>query len=512
MARSVKTVWLAGAGCAALAVVAHANTLHNPFVYDDRVTVLENLSLRTPGEWTWLLRYSLFRPLVNLSYAADYARSGLDPFGYHLTSLVLHVASVALVVALGWRIAHDLRLPAPTFVATIPGALFAVHPLLTEAVGYVSARSEVLCGALFLVALLAARRALLSLRGRDTALAVAALLLAMSAKEVAAALPLVVLAYDRLLLDDPDARRRRALRVHLPFFALIVAGTVTRLVVYTMHESGHAASAWRNGLLQLDVSWRYLGLLVWPKGQTIVHEFSEVPGLWHGPTLLAAAGIVLVFVVAARLRARAPLVLFGVVWFYATLLPSSLLPLAEAMAEHRTYMPSVGVFLIVAAGLAPVGPRAAVALVPLVALLTMMSLARNRVWSDPVRLWQDAVARSPGIYASHYLLAEAYRARGDYGHAAPEYERAAALVPERADPWLDLGICRAELGDRDGARRAFEEAITRGPTNPAPHFDLGLLAEARGDRVEARRRYQETLALDAGHQKARARLAALGPP
>jgi len=500
-------VWLVGAACGVLAALAYLGALHNPFVYDDRLTVVENASLRTPSDLRFLFGYSLFRPLVNLSYAADYALWGLDPFGYHLTSLALHVVNVGLVYTLALRMAGAARAP----VAAVPAALFAVHPLMTEAVGYVSGRSEVLCGLFFLAGLLLARRALLSLRLRDTALAVVAMLLALAAKEVAAGFPLVVLAYDRLLLEgSPDERRLRVRRVHVVLFLLVLAGAAARVFVYVRHEGGPSASVWRNALLQLGISWRYLGLLVWPRGQSIVHEFAEVPGLLDLATLASAAGVALVFTVSHRLRARAPLLLFGAIWFYATLAPSSALPLNEAMAEHRAYLPSIGVFLCVAAGVDAFGHR--LALVPVVALLVVLTVERNRVWSDRVRLWQDAVAKSPSTYATHDVLADLYRERGDCRSAVGEYERAIAILPGEVGAWLNLGICRAELGEPDLARQAFEEAMARAPGLAGPHFDLGLLAEKRGDRDEARRQYRAALALDPTHERARGRLAVLGDP
>jgi tetratricopeptide (TPR) repeat protein len=509
-----RNLWMLGAACAGLAAVAYADALHNPFVYDDRVTVAENASLRTPTNIRYLLGYSVFRPLVNLSYAADYSLWGLDPFGYHLTSVALHMANVALLFALVWRMLSDLGAPTPA-LAAVPAALFSVHPLMTEAVGYVAARSEVLCGLFALTAVLWARRALLTLRARDAALATLALLLGLAAKELAAAVPILVLAYDWLLLPaTPDVRRRRAWRVHAPLWAIVAVGAVARVVVFELLEPAKDVSIEQNLLVQVAVFWRYLGILLWPRGQSIVHEFSEVPGGLHLPTLASAAAIAVLVVYAVKLRQRAPLFLCGVIWLVATLAPSSVFPLSEAMAEHRMYLPSIGCFLGALAALNALGDRVrpvhvAIGLVPVVAILMTLTVMRNRVWSNPLLLWQDATEKSPSIYATHYALGDEYRLLGDCKSAIVEYQVATALRPDLDGAWLNLGICRAQTHDFAGARHAFERARAIDPHRPTAPYNLGLLAEMRGDLAEARRQFEATLALDPAHERARARLHAL---
>ena len=148
---------------AALACAAYANALDNPFVYDDHDTVTGNRSLVDLSNLRFILVYTPFRPLVNASYALDRWLWSYRPFGYHLTNVVLHAAVVVLLYAWIRRFLSDAgadgdsRLPA--FAAA---ALFAVHPLQSEAVAYMSGRSEVLCAVWFIGALLAARAACLS--------------------------------------------------------------------------------------------------------------------------------------------------------------------------------------------------------------------------------------------------------------------------------------------------------------------------------------------------------------
>ena len=155
MSRSAGDV-VRGSMLALLAAVVYVNALHNPFVYDDVDTVTANPSLVDLSNVRFVLLYSLYRPVVNVSYAIDRAVWGVAPFGFHLTNVALHALVVVLFYAFCRRAFRDER-PAdgqrarwPAFAAA---SLYGVHPMMTEAAGYVSGRSEVLCAAGFLAAL-----------------------------------------------------------------------------------------------------------------------------------------------------------------------------------------------------------------------------------------------------------------------------------------------------------------------------------------------------------------------
>jgi hypothetical protein len=154
--------WLAPAAAALLACLAYFNALNNPFVYDDRNTVVANPSLVDLSNVKFLFLYTPFRPIVNLSYAFDRWLWGYQPPGFHLTNIALHALVVVLLCVWVRRLLSDagmmLGRDAGAFAAA---ALFAVHPMQTEAVAYVSGRSELLCAAWFVAALLAAREAIL---------------------------------------------------------------------------------------------------------------------------------------------------------------------------------------------------------------------------------------------------------------------------------------------------------------------------------------------------------------
>jgi len=194
-----------------LAGGVYLNALHNPFVYDDFWTVADNgsiVSLRDPSA---IVMYDTTRPLTNASFALDRAVWGVAPFGFHLTNVILHVLDVALIFALVSQLCGDARRQArvavlvlsDAAVATIAALLFAVHPLMTEAVGYVSGRADLLCASVFLLAVLASRRWVTA--GGATAFLAVWLFwaFALLCNETAAVLPPVVLLYGVLFAPRP---------------------------------------------------------------------------------------------------------------------------------------------------------------------------------------------------------------------------------------------------------------------------------------------------------------------
>jgi cytochrome c-type biogenesis protein CcmH/NrfG len=498
------------------------NALDNPFVYDDHDTIVANASLVDLTNVRFILIYSPFRPVVNLSYAFDRWLWGYRPLGYHLTNVTLHAIAVLLLFAWLRRILSDAGAERAGATAAFAGAaLFAVHPLQSEAVAYVSGRSELMCAVWFLAALLLTRRAMLSGRRTPAAGAIVCALLAIASKEIGLVLPIVVLAYDWLLRPgDESARRRRFWRIFVPAFAVLCAIAAYRLLAMG-GVSSSAASPLLNMLTQAIVIWRYVGLLVWPWGQSIMHGVHRAttvadPLGWAALAALVAAGVT-----ALRIRLSQPLLAFGIIWFLAVLAPSSsIISLREGMAEHRVYLASGGIFLAVAGMLSQWPARGSAlshavsrawmgALGVVLALLFVLTVLRNQVWSDPVALWTEATVHAEGMWEPHYALADTLREKGDCISALPEYRAVVALRPDHRDAFTNLGICLAQTGQLEDAERAFRRVLELDPSFPRGYTNLGALALVAGDTTRARDYYREAIAQDPQNVLARMQLASL---
>ena len=522
-----------------LAGLVYTNALDNPFVYDDHRLILENRSLLNPTDVRGLLLHESTRPVMNLSYAIDRTLWGPEPFGFHLTSVGLHMLNVALVFLLVRRVMNDRgdrgdQPPSigpdsdesrPDTAAGVAALLFAVHPMMTQSVGYIGARSEVLCATWLLLALLAARRWMRGGRASWLLITGGLWLVAMVTKETAAVFPIALFLFDRLLCPDTPAEHRRRLRwMHLPVLAVATVAVAARLAVLVLLESaGAPRPEWSLALVELDVLRRYLSLMIMPTGQSIFQAVSPVSGLLD-PRVLAGLCLIGLFgAISWRLRKTDGLVGFGLLWFLLLLLPSTALVVldrGEPMAEHRVYTASIGLFLAVGAAggwlhgrfarrrpalLLPLGVVFSLWLV----LMGGRTVLRNQVWSDPVGLWTEALDAAPDHWLPHLLLGEALQGANRCDEAVPRFRTSLRLHPEETTGYRKIGGCLIELGRLDEARTAFEGLRLRSPYSPHASNGLGVLALADGQSGMARRHFMESLEYDTYNVHARQGLAML---
>jgi protein O-mannosyl-transferase len=535
-----RTSLLASGFIASLALLVYLNGLQAPFVYDDHRTVVENTSIQELSDWRAIVLLQPLRPVLNFSFALDYALWGLNPVGYRLTNVLLHILNALLlfrVVVLSaadherTRSDHSSSTPVglgtngsvgrPEVVGLAAALLFAIHPMMTSAVTYVSGRSEVLCATFFLAAFLSARRGLVSEGRRWWVLSTIFWLLALATKEIAAMFPIVLLGYERFVLRLENERRRRAVQMLIALVSVAALAAVARVTAFTLVEyRGDVSFEWRFLFVELNVIVQYLALMVMPEGQTIFHAVP-MSGPFDLRTLWSAAVIITLLVIAWRARARAGLVTFGVLWFLVLLVPSSVLVLldrAEPMAEHRVYLASCGLFLVAGAAvewafrhgtLKTRRTRLMLQAVMVIALLSLAgrSVLRNAVWSDPVGLWRESVAKAPDHWLPHLLLGEALHAAGRHDEAIAEYRRGIDLRPDQELAYQKLARAWLETGRASQAWAAFDELRARLPQSPVAANGLGALALLGGDREGARAHFQEALAHDRWNVTARQSLA-----
>jgi Flp pilus assembly protein TadD len=463
-------------------VVAWAPAMHAPFTYDDRIEVVGNRTIRWLDDVGAIASYNTSRPLLIVTYAFNWWLGGLDPFGYHVLSVAFH----ALNAVLAWRLAG--RLVAPARAALVAG-LWALHPMTTDAVTYVTGRSDALEATWWLVAVTAwidHRRG----APRARLVALAAVAAALLTKEVGLLLPVALLAVDRWIAVAPRWRD------HLVFAGAGAAAVVLRLWMYGWPAAEVPRAASVQLLSQAEVWGRYVGLWLVPVGQSILHDHPGVGRLVGVAALLGWGSVAaLIFRQARAAPGGAPpspaaIRAFALVVWGAWLLPSSAVPLLETMAEHRAYFAGYALILAVVASVPAVAVRPVWALVPALLLATV---ARNRVWADEATLWAGAAARYPSSARAWYGYGDALRLARRFREAEPAYVRAAELNPDDPNARINLGIVRAESGDDAGARTAWQEVLRAHPGNCDASNNLGTLASRAGDLEAAASRYASTL-------------------
>lgn len=490
----------------------------------------------------------IWRPLRTSSYALEYHAFGLDPCGFHAVSIGLH----ALVCVLTFVWLTGL-LSAP--VALCGAALFAVHPLAVEAVGWISSRSDLLVAASILCALLFSRRCERTGRGW-LGMAVLGLVAGFS-KESGVMLPALYLIDARMRHGRWFAAGSRA-----PFVAACCGALAYLVAYFTWFRAGVVAQvAWYGGSFGSHLPYALLGLgtllrlVVWPSA----HHFLWEPALFAPAEPLivwGAAGAAVVFGLAIALTWRPiPLVRLGLAFAFVALLPAAnlLLPMRTVLAERFAYVPLLGVALAVAAGLSrfPRKLRVGATLAGL-AVLAPLTWQRASEFATPRALYDATLRDWPRSSSALMGLAELDRERGQFAAAAARFDAAAdAALPDRRQSWrcrIAAAQSRLEGGDAVAAKtgfdafiraldadpklaaacadfaasawfglaqalalnheygastRCFEELTTRFPGRPQWLDAWGEVERVRGEPKLAIERYTLALALDPDHHPAR---------
>ena len=526
---------------AALTFAAYSRVFDCQFLsIDDPIYVAKNPHVReglTTRSISWAFtttRSANWHPLTWVSHQLDYAIFGLKPWGHHLTALLLHTANVVLLfLALSamtgalWRSA---------FVA----ALFAVHPVHVESVAWVAERKDVLSTLFWMLAMLAyARYAGAGGGGQGTGdrgrkslsiggyvLVALAFALGLMAKPMLVSLPIVLLMLDywplgRLQVagcrlqgpgtQHPTPNSQHLLLEKLPLFAVALVSCVVTFIVQQSGGAMRTTDQYSIGVRAANAvvcCVTYIGKMVWPARLSIFypHPTDTLP-VW----LVISCAVALVAVTYAAIRAARsrPYVTVGWLWYLVTLVPViGLVQVGrQAMADRYTYVPLIGLFIIVAWGIPDLLARvlrsarirnaalgtAACMVIAACAVTTWCNLA---YWKGPVEVFEHALQSTRGHYGVHYLLADAYFDTGKQDQAIRHLEQAIKANPRFAPAYVSLGRIRLGQGKPDRAVALYEEALRIDPRSSSAHNNLGYVLLQRGRIDQAIEHFQQAVEND----------------
>ena len=492
-----------------LVCALYAGTLGHGFCYDDIHSIARNPHIRSlahlerffldPSLFSVNPESAMYRPILLVSYALNWAISGADPWSYHAVSVLLHGVNSALVFLL------LLGLGAGRPRAALAAVLFAVTPVNTEAVSYVSSRSELLMAAFVLLACglyLGSRRVgSRALYAASVGMAAAALL----AKSVAIVLPGLLVLLDWMAGGWPLVWARR--KAYVPHVLVGVAylflawQVVARAVFSPVRDLG--TQAWT----QVKAISYYAATGVMPIRLSAEHDFFPSRTLAEWPVVAAFLLVVSVasLVVIAR---RGRLLRMGAMWSGMCLAPSLGVPLIVLVNEHRLYLASMGLALITAQCLSSlVARRGRMALVSAAAyttLLVILALARSGVWAGELQVEQDAARKAPHMLRPHLRSADALERAGRLQEAEEAYLRALALRPLHPATRNNLGRLYMTQHRLAEAEAQFLALLAVSPDNVPARLNLGGLLLRRGNWRGAREAYLRALDFgDSGGQAQR---------
>lgn len=495
--------------CAAL-LLCYSNSFSGPMIFDDVSAIVENPTIR---QWSSVLQPPTDttvggRPLLNVSFAANFALSGVEVWSYHAVNLLIHGLAALTLFALQRRTLASVLGKDAEIVAFLVTLIWALHPLHTESVTYIVQRAESLMGLCYLGTLYCFLRGCDATRPNDRSwftLSALCCLLGMATKEVMVSAPLMVLFYDRTFLagNFREAWRRR----RWVYVALSTTWLFLLWLVFSHQGRGESAgfsnevSFWDYVFTQFPAVLRYIKLSFWPHPLVFYYGTEWVEGwqeVWPSIVLVVTtvAGTAWAFFSPRRnLRFLG----FAGIWFCALLAPTSLVPIVrQTAAEHRMYLP-----LIPLASLAVVVlwwrlGRAALPLCLTVGLIfSLLTWRRNRDYISDASIWADTVQKMPrNAYAHHNLAFAMEKEPGGLSTAIAHYEEAIRLDPDLFEAHTKLGKALAAAGRPVDALAAFQTAVRLMPGSSVAHTNLGnALQLAGGSENDAIRHFQEAVRL-----------------
>jgi protein O-mannosyl-transferase len=493
-----RAIWPAAAVCGFLllaVVLVFGQTVGYDFVnYDDHDYVYENPHLaRGLGaeeiHWAFTTNQcNNWHPLTWFSYFVDYQLYGPKPWGYHLTNVLLHVATAILLFLILWRLTGDFWPSA--FVA----AVFAVHPLRAESVAWVSERKDVLSGLFFMLTLGAylvyARRAFSLVRYSLVAVLFA---LGLMAKPMLVTLPFVLLLLDYWPLGRM-AMGWRLVVEKLPLLALSAASCVATSLAQSdaMVQFGAVPLSARLGNALVSYA-AYLGQLFRPVGLAAFypHSAGYLP-IWQvaGASLLLA-GICVAVVVWRR---SCPYAFVGWCWYLGMLVPViGLVQVgSQAMADRYTYLPQIGLVIGLAWGakraLGPWPHRGwlcGVASALVLVVLMGCAYRQTSFWFDSETLWNRAIDCTHENAVAHYNLGNALADRGRVDEAIAHCRKALKIKPGYTEAHNNLGVFLFRVGRVDEAIAHCRKALEIKPDYADPHCNLAMILTDLGRFDEA---------------------------
>ncbi len=488
----------------ALTAIVYLDTLGFEFVFDDLPQIVNNAGIRSwssvPGFFThhvWQMVVSgasgnFYRPLFLVWLVINYKIFGLHPAGWHLTTLLVHLAATWLVFVLARRVLRS------EFGGAVAALVFGLHPTHLETVSWISGVTDSLLTVFFVGAFVAWLRARAAAERRlPWGLAALALFgLALLVKEPAVVLPGLVFAYE-WLQGNPGERLGRALRNAAPFLAVTGAYLAVRAVI--LHGVAHAMTVmpWRTVVLTCpSLLWFYIVHLLWPFR---IAEFYETPYVTAADGRSFYVPLLLTLAVCALLllwwrRSRSPALAFSATWLVLPLLPAlniQTFQYAELAHDRYLYLSSAGFAMLVALAVERLRlgrtrflgePWPAVAAVLGMAIVLGIATATQNVqWTNTLLLYTRAFEVAPNnIHTVSPLSRELIR-RGRMADALPLLERAAVLAPTDWEARFILADTCYLLGRYPEAERHLLEAIAIDPNSAAEYFFLGV------SRLELRR-------------------------
>jgi Tfp pilus assembly protein PilF len=457
-------------------------------------------------KWALTSSYAAnWHPVTWISHMLDVQLFGLNPMGHHIVNVLLHAVTMLLLFVVLFRMTGAIGRSAAV------AGLFGLHPIHVESVAWVAERKDVLSALFWVLTMWTYVAYVRQPRVSRYIWIVVTFALGLMAKPMVVTLPFALLLLDVWPLRRIDLHAgwwtaaRSLLLEKAPLFALSIGSSVITFVV--QRHGGTVASSVRLPLVErignaLISYIAYIGKTLWPLHLAAYYPYPRVLPV----ALVVVSAVLLLAISIAAIFAgrRHPYVLIGWLWYLGTLVPAiGIVQVGtQAMADRYTYIPLIGIFIILAWGVPDIlsSPRwkTPIAAVTAAMLLSCAVVARQQVhhWESSQTLWQHALSVTTDNYAAHTFYGNALATQGNVDGAVAEYNEALRIRPDYPEAHNNLGPALAQSGRVDEAIAHFLEAVRLRPNYADAHNNLGVALATQGKFDEAIAHYTEALRLD----------------
>ncbi len=516
-----------------LGALPYLNTLGNSFVYDDDFQVLQNPYIRNfhhvkqiITSSVWSFRYTTvptnyYRPLMQVQYLLLYQIYGPLAYVFHLANVLMN----ALVVILLFLVTR--RLFRSEAIGFLSAAIFALHPIHTEAVAWVAAVSDLQLGFFLLLAFWFFLNLGDPKRKRwwTVPLMCVCFLLALLSKEPAIAFPIIAAAYQHFFAEDRErSSRREKVRRYAPLWivAAIYLGTRIAAMGSLIPRLQRAHLPWGKAILSsVTLTGDYLTTLLWPAKLSALYSFVPTQRMWDLGFIAGVAWIVGAIFLFCLLWEKNRMAAFGLLWLIPMLAPAlnARWMAANVFAERYLYVPSIGFCWLAAAGLIALWNTRAFktrmwlkvglssAVVAIAGLMAFRIVKRNAEWHDEITFFTVIVQQSPNNATGHSNLGSAYWNVSRTADAYKEWNVALQCDPNNVFALGNLGSVAVLEGRFDDAVKILSKAVKIDPRHSESHIGLGEALAGQGHDAEAEAQFRAAIQISAYDWDAYNRLA-----
>jgi tetratricopeptide (TPR) repeat protein len=551
----------------AIGALLYGHTLSFPFVFDDILYLVHNPLVKEGRSFTFHGDISTFanyavknglerdistnfilRPVSYLTFHLNFLLDGMNPRGFRAVNILIHCTNAMLLFLVlshllsASRAGMSMSAFSARFIPAGSSLLFLVHPLQVESVTYIVQRFTSL-GTLFYLLTILAHLLSLAAAARNTRLvwrsvSVAGLVLGMLTKEIVFTAPCMIVILDRVLMGTPLKIAIKRAWVHLlclPLIPILIiltsvaqnGGSLSLAAVVNIdNENPPPGYQYFYALTQLSVVLTYLRMIIAPYGLNLDPDYPLSTSLFEARVVVSV--IITAAIVAGcwfwhRRRqgdGRITLMASMVAWYFVTLgIDSSIVPLPDVMAEHRSYLPSIGAITalvccadwlrtrLVSAHAVRLGIQSLVAV--WIVALGGGTYARNNVWRSEISLWKDSVSKSANKSRPWFNLAGAYHSGRLLQEAAECTRKVIELEPGWKEAHVNLAAIENQLGNYQAALAACQAGLANTRDDCNLYFNMGFSYGRLGDLEQSIQSFKKAIAIRSDHRPSRLNLASI---